>query len=227
LAQFIPENPTAIIVTEHRTDGDALYEKAAAQSVLADTSVNAPTYRISIPSRMKLKPVTAEDPENQQEREPLDRNAALTGTLVHRLMECIVSGGIPADTNLLISSILHEYEAEEQVYCPLLKKVIDTMTHGGYPQENDVPADLLAVLRNADEVYCEVPFCQQRGSEIVNGIIDLLYRMGDAWHILDYKTNAERSRLSEKYAEQLAAYTEAVREIVGVEADAIIYHIDV
>ncbi len=227
VTQFIPENPTAITVSEPRADGTELYEKAATQSVLADTSVNAPTYQISIPSQMKLKPVTAEEPEDQPEREPLDRNAALTGTLVHRLMECIVSGGIPADTNLLISSILHEYEAKEQVYCPLLKKVIDTMTHGGYPQENGVPTDLLTVLRDADEVYCEVPFCQQRGSEIVNGIIDLLYCSGGEWHIVDYKTNVERSKLDEKYAGQLAAYAEAVREIIGVEADAGIYHIDV
>ena len=227
VTQFIPENPTAITVPEPRADGTEMYEKAAAQSVLADTSVNAPTYQIRIPSRMKLKPVTAEEPEDQPEREPLDRNAALTGTLVHRLMECIVSGGIPADTNMLISSILHEYEAEEQVYRPLLKKVLDTITHGGYPQENGVPTDLLTVLRDADEVYCEVPFCQQRGSEIVKGIIDLLYCSGSEWHIVDYKTNAERSRLAEKYAAQLAAYTEAVREIIGVEADAGIYHIDV
>ena len=101
------------------------------------------------------------------------------------------------------------------------------MTHGGYPQEGDVPADLLAVLRQADAVYCEVPFCQKRGSEIVHGVIDLLYRCGDAWQIIDYKTNAERKQLAEKYAEQLVAYTEAIREIAGAEAATGIYHIDV
>ena len=101
------------------------------------------------------------------------------------------------------------------------------MTNGGYPQESGFKADLLAILRQADEVYCEVPFCQKRESEIVHGVIDLLYRCGDVWQIIDYKTNAERTQLAEKYAAQLAAYTEAVREIAGVEAQAKIYHIDV
>ena len=72
-----------------------------------------------------------------------------------------------------------------------------------------------------------MPFCQKRGSEIVHGVIDLLYRYGDSWHIIDYKTNAERTQLAEKYAAQLDAYQEAVREMIGVEADAAIYHIDV
>ena len=61
----------------------------------------------------------------------------------------------------------------------------------------------------------------------MHGVIDLLYRCDDAWQIIDYKTNAERKQLAEKYVEQLAAYTEAVREIAGVQAAAGIYHIDV
>lgn len=223
----IPDNPTKIPVPDIRTDSDALYEKAAKQSVLSDSDCADPTYTIVRPSKIRLKPVTAEEQEDQPEREPLNRNAALTGTIVHRLMECIVSGGIPADTNILISSILREYDAEDAIYAPLLKKVLETMTHGGYPQEGDAPADLLAVLQQADEVYCEVPFCLQCGSEIVHGVIDLLYRCGDTWQIIDYKTNAERKQLAEKYAEQLVAYTEAVREIAGVEGAAGIYHIDV
>ena len=67
-----------------------------------------------------------------------------------------------------------------------------------------MPADLLTVLRQADEVYCEVPFCQKCGSEIVHGVIDLLYRCGDAWRIIDYKTNAERTQLAERYAPSLS-----------------------
>ena len=128
---------------------------------------------------------------------------------------------------MLISAILREFDAEDAKYRLLLGKVFDAITHGGYPQENGAPTDLLMVLRQADEVYCEVPFCQQRGSEIVHGVIDLLYRTGDAWHIVDYKTNAEQKQLAEKYAAQLDAYKDAVREIIGVAADAAIYHIDV
>ncbi len=224
---LITDNSVEIAVPNSALNGYELYAQAKEKSLLNDTSVSEPSYAIVRPSRIKLKPVTAEDAEDAPEREPLDRNAALTGTLVHRLMECIVSGGVPDDADMLITAILREFDADGAKYKPLLEKVFDTVIHGGYPQEGDVPADLLTVLRQADEVYCEVPFCQKRGSEIVHGVIDLLYRCGDAWQIIDYKTNAEHSQLAEKYAAQLAEYTEAVREIAGIEAQAGIYHIDV
>lgn len=227
VAACIPENPAVISMPEVRADGESLYEQAAAQSALVETSVSEPTYSIVRPSQMKLKPVTAEDADDAPEQAPIDRNAALTGTLVHRLMECIVSGGVPENGDMLITSILREYDADAETYAPMLKKVLETMTSGGYPQESGFKADLLAILRQADEVYCEVPFCQKRGSEVIHGVIDLLYRCGDAWQIIDYKTNAERAHLGEKYAAQLAAYTGAVREIAGIEAQARIYHIDV
>ena len=195
--------------------------------MLSEPAVRKPTYTIVRPSRIKLKPVTAEEADDASERGLTDRNAAWTGTLVHKLMECVVSGGVPVDADALIDSILCAYDADEVKYRPLLKKVLETVTHGGYPQENSVPSDLLSVLRQADSLYCEVPFCQKRGNEIVHGVIDLLYRTGDVWHIIDYKTNAERTQLAEKYAAQLDAYKMAVREIIGTDADASIYHIDV
>ena len=221
----IPENPNEITVPDAVPDGEALYDTAAEHSVLVNTAVKEPSYAIVRPSQMKLKPITADETDDAPEHEPIDRNAALIGTLVHRLMECIVSGGVPDDADALISAILREFDAEDAKYRPLLENVLYTMENGGYPQENGVPADLLAALRQADEVYCEVPFCQQRGSDIVHGVIDLLYRIGDAWHIIDYKTNAERAQLAEKYAAQLAAYKDVVREIIGAKADAQIYHI--
>lgn len=223
----IPENTFEIRPPAVREDGDQLYEDAKQKSVLNDTAAEGKTYQIVLPSRIKLNPVTKEEPEDVSEREPIDRNAALTGTLVHRLMECIVSGGIPADADALTASILREFDADPLIYAPLLQKVLKTMDSGGYPQENEVPQDLLAVLQNADAVYCEVPFCLRRGSDIMNGVIDLLYRNGDIWRIIDYKTNAESAGLDEKYSAQLGAYKEAVRSIIGADANADIYHIDV
>ncbi len=227
-ADCIPPNPTAVEAPTVRTDCDLLYEKADKQSVLAGAAEAEPTYTIIRPSKIKLKPIRSEAPEDaDDDRLPLSRDAALTGTLVHKLMECIVSGGVPADKDALIAYVLNEYNANPVIYAPMLQKVLRTMTDGGYPQEDDVPEDLLSALRQADAVYCEVPFCLRRGNEIVNGVIDLLCRSGEKWKIIDYKTNAESAGLSEKYAAQLDAYKEAVREIIGAEADAAIYHIDV
>jgi ATP-dependent exoDNAse (exonuclease V) beta subunit len=60
-----------------------------------------------------------------------------------------------------------------------------------------------------------------------NGIMDVAYRSGDKWHIIDYKTNAEGDDLDVRYQKQLVAYVKAFREITGEDADARTYHIDV
>jgi len=97
-----------------------------------------------------------------------------------------------------------------------------------------LPQDLLTILLNADEVYCEVPFSyldepsQPAGSKkLWNGIIDVIYRDGEVWHIVDYKTNADGNDLDWKYQEQMKAYEKAFHTITGENADAKTYHIDV
>ena len=57
--------------------------------------------------------------------------------------------------------------------------------------------------------------------------MDLVYRKGGQWHIVDYKTNADPDDLDEKYRAQTDAYLAAFRRTTGCEADARIYHIDV
>lgn len=55
LAAQEPQPDWTACVPELRTDADVLYDKAAAQSVLAETSVSEPTYSIVRPSQIKLK----------------------------------------------------------------------------------------------------------------------------------------------------------------------------
>ena len=55
--------------------------------------------------------------------------------------------------------------------------------------------------------------------------IDLLYRQGDRWHIIDFKSDdiadevALRDRI-DRYQPQLVRYADAVREIFGVQPTA-------
>jgi ATP-dependent exoDNAse (exonuclease V) beta subunit len=101
------------------------------------------------------------------------------------------------------------------------------MQNGGFPQESAAPQDILATLLAADEVYCEVPFCRKDGNDLWHGIMDVVYRLGDQWFILDYKTNADGHDLDVQYQGQLTAYVDAFRELTGHTATALIYHIDV
>ena len=106
-----------------------------------------------------------------------------------------------------------------------------TVRNGGFPQETEVPQDILRELLSAEEVHCEVPFCYRESAEggerIWHGVMDVLYRKDGQWHIIDYKTNADPSDLDEKYQAQTKAYREAFREMTGEKADARMYHVRV
>jgi ATP-dependent exoDNAse (exonuclease V) beta subunit len=57
--------------------------------------------------------------------------------------------------------------------------------------------------------------------------MDVVYRKGEKWFIIDYKTNLDPDELDEKYKEQLSAYKAAFFELTGNKAETLIYHIEV
>ena len=164
------------------------------------------------------------------------RFPALLGTMTHKLMEMLVSAKGKVDDAGAVREILGEYltpetEDYEKKLTEKLSAVAQTMRSGGYVQTNGLPKDMLGTLLAADEVYCEVPFCYaedgQDGRIIWNGVMDVVYKSQDKWHIVDYKTNADRSDLDKKYRAQLSAYKKAFREMTDEDADALTYHIDI
>jgi ATP-dependent exoDNAse (exonuclease V) beta subunit len=69
------------------------------------------------------------------------------------------------------------------------------------------------------EVYRELPIGSLVGDVVVSGAIDLLYREGDRWVVVDFKTDADAADagavLRERYAPQGAAYALAVEAVTG------------
>ena len=188
------------------------------------------------PDVIRAKALAASDPEGleafeaeaQRKSDP-DANAALRGTLVHRLMECLVSArGRLHQPEQLIRAILREEHADEAIYAQTLHDVLNTMTSGGYPQQSKVPQDLLAELRDAEQIFCELPFCNaDDNGNLLHGIMDLVYCKNGTWHIVDYKTNAKAEGLETDYAAQLRNYQNALRNLAGITAEPAIYHISV
>jgi len=164
------------------------------------------------------------------EDQNLGEASTLVGTMVHRLMECLVSSRDNPYSNLndLVNQIINEYHGYE--YHDIIDKVASTIVNGGYAQKNSsVPQDILSMLKKADEVYCETPFSYKKGNEIINGIIDLIYKDENGYHIIDYKTNKVddvHELETKEYVNQLNDYIDALKEM-GVDADAHIYHIDI
>ena len=135
-----------------------------------------------------------------------------------------------------VNEIIREYRTPtfEPYEKNLIKALIDVaerMRNGGYAQTNGLPQDILKTLIEADEVYCEVPFCYsedgQNGKVVWNGIMDVVYCAQGKWYIVDYKTNVDGNDLDRKYQNQLAAYVKAFKATTGEDAAAMTYHIDI
>ncbi len=208
-------------------------------------SAGEASFAIARPSTLKVKGKISSDDEyddllsEDMERAYRRKHAALLGTIAHRMMECIVSSGGPVDEDILTEELLSEYGLHgidaEHMY-QLIKSAVRCICHGGYPQKNGLPADILAELNGADGVYCEVPFCLNTEDAaytecglptIWNGVMDLVYCKGGKWHIIDYKTNADPDDLDERYQAQLQIYRYAFEEMTGYSADAKVYHLDI
>ena len=212
-------------------DADTLYTEAEDESVLNDRTSENKSYEIIRPSMISLKSKLSSDEEyDEKALETLSssakKNPALIGTLVHKLMESIVSSENTADLSFLIEDICDNYGITDPYYSEILKTVGERIQNGGYPQTGNLPQDILTELLSADEVHCELPFCYAgEENKIFNGVIDVVYRKNGKWHIIDYKTNTDDSDLDKQYEGQLSAYIEAFKATTGEDADAAVYHI--
>lgn len=217
-----------------------LYSKAEKSCVLKNRQAEDATFSLENPSRLKVESKISRDKDipGQEDAAGIGNNpfAALTGTMVHRLMETLVSTRGKGDLANIVDGIINEYKTADIIpYLDRLKAGLDAVaqkiTDGGYSQTNGLPADILKTLLDADEVYCEVPFCYKEetpdGTVIWNGVMDVIYCSEGTWHIVDYKTNADGNDLDIKYQNQLSAYVKAFKETTGNDADAMTYHIDV
>lgn len=221
------------IATKDSVAVSELYEKAESSNVFEGSTSTEKSHEIKRPSMIKVKGKSSDEDDfadvssDEVRTHEIRRDAAIVGTMVHRVMEVLVSSKNRVDLDKLVKETAMEYESEETKYSDLLKKVGETVRNGGYDQENNAPKDILGELLSAEQVYCELPFCYKDGTDIWNGIMDVVYCKNGQWHIVDYKTNADPSDLDEKYQSQLEAYKKAFKEMSGEESDAVIYHIDV
>lgn len=228
-----------------------LYENGKNECVINDRTAEEKSYELKNPSRINMpSKISDPDAENKIVENSISvssdkkstvsidkahRFPKLLGTMVHRLMEIIVSTKGQYETAKAIDEILIEYRTPqnmpfESLLYDALNIVGDTVYNGGYKQDNGAPTDIIKTLLSSEECYTEVPFCYKEivdNNEIIwNGVMDVVYKKDGLWHILDYKTNADGNDLDEKYKGQLAAYVKAFTEITGeTVADALTYHI--
>ncbi|MCB0332175.1 MAG: hypothetical protein KDD55_01680, partial [Bdellovibrionales bacterium] len=165
-----------------------------------------------------------------RELQPMSHQAALTGTVLHKLFERVtwIEDGVPSDEELFssIASLSHDDEyLREQVgrfRGFLAEKEIASL----FSREQYVAPDGRLML------YPEYSFVYREESHLVTGTIDRLVLWSDAsgsrWaEIVDFKSDTlrEENDLAEKvsfYQPQLEAYRQAVMHLYGLESSSVI-----
>ena len=239
ILEFIKDSPATIISNTGSAEPDELYAEAENGCVFNNRDSERMTFDIVTPSKLTIVSKVSEERDvliPDEDESELRRFASVIGTMVHKLMEMLVSSRGKKDPEEAVQEIISEFRtASMKPYAEKISEALSgvakTVMHGGYDQTNGLPKDIFKALLDADEVFCEVPFCYKEdtpdGIVIWNGIMDVVYCSGGQWHIVDYKTNAEGNDLDTKYQNQLAAYVKAFKATTGNDADAGTYHIDV
>jgi ATP-dependent helicase/nuclease subunit A len=141
----------------------------------------------------------------------------LTGVVAHRLLERWDFSGDPSGLRTQVATVLQETLGPEG------------QSHAGMVAEsvNDLLAtfsrsEAYARLRSSHILGREVPFLMPWGDgQVMEGVIDLIYRLdGELW-IADYKTDAisadQAAAQAEQYRPQSEVYKAAVKQSLGTE----------
>ncbi|NLN69301.1 MAG: UvrD-helicase domain-containing protein [Chloroflexi bacterium] len=77
----------------------------------------------------------------------------------------------------------------------------------------------------------EVPYTLQVGRKAENGIIDLVYQDDEGWKIVEFKTDTilkpgDKAELLSRYAPQVQRYRHAVKQLLGIDAQASLCFLD-
>jgi len=151
--------------------------------------------------------------------------AAVVGLMVHRAIEAWL---FPGDAGL----------TRELESFALAEGLVDRRQREAAVAEASV---LLGRLRahpiweeisTADERHHEVPYTRSLGERSVDvGVIDLLFRKGGSWHLLDFKVDELRDEpaLEEAiahYRPQVERYRAGVRALLGIEPEARLVFLD-
>lgn len=86
--------------------------------------------------------------------------------------------------------------------------------------------ELFQRVRGADEVRRETPVTSMGEDEVlVEGVVDLAFREGDTWTVVDFKTDADLTEELPVYRKQVGIYAASIREATGQEARGVLLRI--
>jgi len=180
---------------------------------------SAPLYRSLIQESVEeLPPELEEEPRRDWRTtgERIHPPAAVVGSMVHKAIECRLFPGDDGFERLLHTVALGEglVEAHQQQ---------EAVADASRLLQRLRAHPLWGEIAHADEHYHEVPYTWPTpGGRPDSGVLDLLYRIGQQWVLLDFKIDELRDdtmmeAATNKYRGQMERYTQAARSLLGAD----------
>ena len=197
------------------------------QDAVSESSL-APLYR---PLDGYLEQPGDEDHETDREThlwrasmQEKDVPGRVLGSLVHQAIAAWIFPGDPGLQDLLQAESFNAGLASESQREDAVQRAVQLL-------ERLQQHPLWQEISSAPERFAEIPYTYQLYGKPASGKIDLLYRSGERWHILDFKTDpvdypSRREALLRQYQPQISRYRAAVRGLLGVDASARLCFLD-
>jgi ATP-dependent helicase/nuclease subunit A len=149
------------------------------------------------------------------------------GRVMHRLFEALIRDDA-ADVEKLAANLLKDEERDAADLDEVVRTVAAVTS-----------SPLWQRVLAADERHAEVPFALEvparelglEGPEstLLHGTVDLVFREGAVWHIVDYKTDSTKDRLESLvayYRPQVEHYAKFWSKLTGAETKAGLFFVD-
>jgi ATP-dependent exoDNAse (exonuclease V) beta subunit len=211
-ASALVEVPDLELLTVKKAETEKTEAKRGSAAQLIDKRHAWEASRVELLARaagsmLRKSPSKLSAESGPSEEEPIDTTRARAmdfGVAVHDALEVVNLQATEAEQRMQIEQFLELGGLSDEDKRRAAEMV-----------SNAIGSELLTRVRNAEQVYRELPFTQVLGNGLMEGKIDLLFREKDQWVLVDYKTDARVE--IEKYAEQLRAYEVALKQVAGID----------
>jgi ATP-dependent exoDNAse (exonuclease V) beta subunit len=184
----------------------------------------------SLAQSYSVLPITKLAHENQEQlvraEEGLGKGMSW-GRVMHRLFEALLRD--PAvNVTLLAENLLKDEERDAAEHDEVLRTVSAVTS-----------SPLWQRVLAADEKMAEVPFAldvsaaelgiEGAATTLLHGTVDLVFREGETWFIIDYKTDVTKGRIDALiayYAPQVKHYANFWSRVTGAETKAGLFFVD-
>ena len=149
------------------------------------------------------------------------------GRVLHRLFEAMLRDET-LDVRLYAENLLKDEERDRVELADVLA-VVEAVRQSA----------LWSRVKAADERYVEIPFAltvprrdaglDEEGDTLLHGTIDLVFREGERWYIVDYKSDSTAGRLDhliDYYKPQVEHYARFWSSLTGAPATAGLFFVD-